>query len=250
MQQNRLDTIMKIIESQKFVTVKYLCDKLHYSTATINRDLNELKKQGLIIRSYGGAEFKKSRYTPLVFRSEENKQIKKVLSKRVLPLISEGQTIFIDASTTLQYLAQYITSIKNLNVVTNNLNIAPFLSENKLQVFCLGGEITESPYAINGFIATQNVKYFNIDAMFFSSFSVTRDGYILGSKNQILLYKALINKAKKVVYVVDKSKIDLKGPFVACDFSSIDIVVSDYHFSDEVKKSYPNTQFIEVEGIN
>ena len=47
----RRDAILKIIEEQGHVTVKELVDKLFYSTATINRDLNLLKKQNLIVRS-------------------------------------------------------------------------------------------------------------------------------------------------------------------------------------------------------
>ena len=52
----RQEEILTILAAQKYVTVKYLTHVLHYSTATINRDLNEMEKMGLLKRTYGGAE--------------------------------------------------------------------------------------------------------------------------------------------------------------------------------------------------
>ena len=244
----RLDQIVDIIKENGFVTVKYLCEQLHYSTSTINRDLNELKKAGIIKRNHTGAELLTKKYVPLVFRSEKNKHIKKLLCKEAAEQISEKQVIFIDGSTTLQYLSKYITKISNLTVVTNNLNLASFLSENKIQVYCLGGKVTEAPYVLGESISVLNADFYNIDTMFFSSIGVTSSGRILGGKNQFILYKALMKNSKKKVYLVDSSKIDYDGFFVACDFSDVDVVISDYVFSDEVKKKFPNTEFIEVEN--
>ncbi len=244
----RLDQIIDIIKENGFVTVKYLCEQLHYSTSTINRDLNELKKTGLIKRNHTGVELLSQKYVPLIFRSEKNKDIKKALSKAASSFISEKQTIFIDGSTTLQYLGKYITNIPSLTVVTNNLNLASYLSENRIQVYCLGGKIIESPYVLGDSIAVQNTNFYNLDTMFFSSIGATNSGRIICGKNQFMLYTALIKKAKRKIYIVDSSKIDFDGFFVACDFSEIDVVISDYLFSDEVKKKYPNTQFIEVES--
>ena len=45
MSEKRIDAVLRIIKEQGYVTVKYLCDELHYSTATINRDLNDLQKK-------------------------------------------------------------------------------------------------------------------------------------------------------------------------------------------------------------
>ena len=80
MPQKRIDVILDIINEKGFVTVKYLCDELHYSKATINRDLNELQAKKLIIRTHGGAESASKKFAPLVFRIHKNKDIKAVLA--------------------------------------------------------------------------------------------------------------------------------------------------------------------------
>ena len=50
-QKERLENIMNIMKKYNYVTVKFLVEELHYSTATINRDLNVLANQKLI-KSY------------------------------------------------------------------------------------------------------------------------------------------------------------------------------------------------------
>lgn len=55
-QKERIDKIMEILKENGYVTVKYLIDKLHYSNATVNRDLNIMASRKLITRSYGGVE--------------------------------------------------------------------------------------------------------------------------------------------------------------------------------------------------
>ena len=56
MQKQRQEQILHILQFEKYVTVKYLTHILNCSTATINRDLNEMQRMNLIKRSYGGAE--------------------------------------------------------------------------------------------------------------------------------------------------------------------------------------------------
>ena len=42
-----MDAIVDILKQNGYVTVKYLTEELHYSNATVNRDLNLLEKQTL-----------------------------------------------------------------------------------------------------------------------------------------------------------------------------------------------------------
>ena len=63
----RIDAIIDIINKNGFVTVKFLTEELHYSTATINRDHNALENQNIVKRSYGGAEIVQPKTTSLFF---------------------------------------------------------------------------------------------------------------------------------------------------------------------------------------
>jgi len=248
MQRKRIDNILEIIKENGFVTVKYLCDELHYSTATINRDLNELQKQGLIVRNHGGAESVNRKYAPLIFRYQKNKQIKSRLAHEASSLISDGMTIFIDGSTTAQLLGKYIIDHKNIKVITNNVNLASFLSEAGTSVVCLGGEIVEAPHITGGTDAAIHAESYTADIGFFSTSSLTSDGKINCGNHFFRLFNAIINNSKKVVFMADSSKIDYGASRILCDFSRISTIVTDYKFSDDVKNNFPNTEFIEVDA--
>lgn len=247
MAQKRIDVILDIIKEKGYVTVKYLCEQLHYSTATINRDLNELQRQELIKRSHGGAGFIEKKYAPLVFRIHENREVKTKLAGAVSQLIEDNMTLFIDGSTTAQFLGKHIIEHKNMRVITNNLNLASFLSEAGVTVVCLGGKIIEAPYIIGGTDTVQHAMSYNADLAFFSTCSFKDDGRILCGEINYTLYKVLMKNSKKSVFMADSSKLDYKITRMLCDFSSVSVVVSDYVFSDKIKNMFPETEFIEIE---
>ena len=245
MSKKRLDTILDIIKKQGYVTVKYLCDELHYSTATINRDLNTLQKQKLIVRHYGGAEPAKRVGAKLVFRYQKMRPVKNLLAKEAAKLIKDGMTIFIDSSTTTHYIGRFITNIKDLTVITNNLNLASFLSEYGVSCICLGGKITAPPHMTGGVETIEQARTYNADLFFFSTCGFRADGKIYSGG--FFLGNAMKENSKKTVYLVDHNKIDIEGPRMWGDLSSVDCIITDYKFSDDIKEKFKDTEFIEVD---
>ncbi len=246
MPKNRRDMILDIIKESGFVTVKYLCAKLHYSTATINRDLNYLKNQKLIVRKGGGAEPVQHKYPPFIFRTEKMKDVKNKLAKEASKLITDNMTIFIDGSTTSQFIGKYITEFKNLKVITNNLSLATFLSSEGIEVICLGGRICARPYVVGSFETAQQAATYNADILFFSTCSLASEGKIKCGETFFTLYKAMLENSKKRVFLADSSKLLFNASRNFCDFREISTVISDYNFSDETKAKYPQTEFILV----
>ena len=246
MSQKRIDTILNIIKAQGYFTVKYLCEELHYSTATINRDLNDLQNKKLIVRHYGGAELAQGSGSQLVFRYHKMRPVKRVIAKKAVELIKDGMTIFIDGATTTQYLGQYIKPYKNLKVITNNINLVSHLSEMDIECICLGGKIIESPYMTGGIDAVKQARSYIADLAFFATRSITDDGKILENDGYYELRQTMIENAKKSVFLVDHQKINIPEQRILCTLSDIDVIITDYIFPDKVKAQYPDTEFIEV----
>ena len=113
-QRERIDKILSILHRRGYITVKSLTEELHYSTATINRDLNILEQMGEIRRTYGGAELTVPKTVPVMFRYEQGKTGKKRIAKAAADLVEDGDTIFMDGSTTVQYMGEYILEKKNI----------------------------------------------------------------------------------------------------------------------------------------
>ena len=98
-QSERLDLILEILKKNGYTTVKYLNEQLHYSNATVSRDLALLEAKKLVKRSYGGVELNENQSTPLVFRYHKMKASKIKIARKAAELIEDGDTVFIDAAT-------------------------------------------------------------------------------------------------------------------------------------------------------
>ena len=118
--------IREILASQRTVTASELCDRLRVTAATIRRDLATLEKDGVLVRSHGGAvsrmsstNFQPSYDALLRSNSEEKRQI----ARSAEPFLLDGDTIFLEGSTTVFELARLLVHRHRLTVVTNSPSI-------------------------------------------------------------------------------------------------------------------------------
>ena len=239
----RQERILEILEQQGYVTVKHLIGELKYSSATINRDLNALEAQQLVIRNYGGVEPVRTQYVPILFRAHQMHTVKKRIGRAAAAFVQDGDMIYIDSSTTAQCMAPYIIGKKDLTVITNNILLAADLAAQGVKVICLGGTVVEAPCMLCGTETVQNAARYRVDKMFFSTGAITEDGLISAGIYD-LLFKTIANNSAKIFYLVDHNKINKSFQTIFCDFSEVDYVISDHEFPDEIKKRYSKTAFV------
>ncbi len=248
-QKERIDAIIDIINKNGFVTVKFLTEELHYSTATINRDLNALENQNIVKRSYGGAEIVQPKTTSLFFRYSKMRPVKNKIAQKASEFVQDGDMIFVDCSTTAQYLGRYLTNKKDLTVITNNITLASYLSEWGIKAICLGGVIMEPPSMVYSSETIENAKKYGADKLFFSPSSVTPDGKIGASnyEEHILLIKSMMENSKEVYMLCDHRKITDACKKYLGTLKDIDVVITDFAFSNDIKDKYNETKYVEIE---
>ena len=241
-QKLRQDQILHILEKRKYVTVKYLTEALHYSSATINRDLNSMQILGLVKRSYGGVELAAQHALPaLPQRMFYMKKEKRRIAYEAARLIENGDKIFLNGGTTIQYMIPFLVDKKDLTVITNNMNIAIALGEFDIDVICLGGHIYERPYVLYGDETIENAMRYRVDKFFFSMGALTINGEIIHGG---LLCKIMMKNSKKKYFLTDHTKLVEDLDDVLCDFSALTGVISDFEFPEETKRAYPEVEFI------
>lgn len=244
-QKLRQEEILRILAQRGYCTVRYLTDALHYSSATVNRDLNAMQTLGLVKRTYGGVEaVDRKRYLPLALRQNYMKKEKRRVAEAAAALIEDGDTIYLDASTTVQYIAPFLASKKDIRVVTNNMHLAIELAEYDMEVICLGGKLVERPHMLGGDITTENALCFHPNKMFFSVDPITADGKVSTGGYYLLLYRMMLKNAQKSYLLTSKSKLTDHMEESLCDFGALTGVIADFDFPDEVKALYPETEFI------
>lgn len=248
-QKIRQEQILQILKNQGYVTVRYLSDALQYSTATINRDLNAMQRQGLVKRSYGGVEAaQKKRLPPLVQRQFYHKKEKRRIAEAAVERIENGDTVFLDGSTTVQYMLPFLFQKKDLTIITNSLRLAIELGDSPMTVICLGGRVAERPHVLHSDLTVENAMHYYPDKMFFSVGRITEDGSIQSAL--FLFYRVLIKNSREAWFLTDRTKLTDRLETSAFDFSSLTGVISDFEFSKETQERYPDVTFLSVDESN
>lgn len=246
-QKERIDLILKILRENGYVNVKYLCDTIGYSKATINRDLNFMAKQKLIIRSYGGVELIEKQDIPLIFRYHRMKKEKKRICKAAAELVKDGDVIFLSPSSTTEYIAPYLVDKKNITVITSNIALVAYLSDfPEIKTICLGGEIFEPPAMLGGDLCVKNALEYKADKFFFSTHGINDNGELGGGGRYNLITNVMAHNSKEVIYLVDHEKVNLPSKSVVMTADSVDIIITDYIFDEKFKEKYNHIKFIEV----
>ena len=241
-QKLRQEQILQILTERGYVTVRYLINALHYSSATVNRDLNAMQTLGLVKRTYGGVEaVDRHHFFPLPQRQLYMKKEKRRNAHAAAALIENGDRVFLDGSTSVQYIAPFLAEKRDLTVITNNLRLAIELGEYDIDVICLGGHITERPHIIGGDDAVEQALHYHVDKMFFSIGCVTANGYVSEGS---LLHRIMLKNTREVYLLTNKSKLVDHLNETFCDFGALTGVISDFEFPEETKQAFPDTKFI------
>lgn len=243
--QERQDAILAILNQYQYVTVTYLIDALHYSSATVNRDLNILEKRGMVKRSYGGVELVGDAGIPVVFRQHKQHAAKERIARCAAELVDNGDVLFIDGSTTAQYMAPYLEHKEDIRVITNNMMLAAHLSDRGIVCVCLGGKVLEPPSMLGGPDTVEMARSYRADKAFFSTACVM-DGTVYEYDNSayLELHRVMLKNSNQTVYLADDGKFgNNTGIKRLCGFEELYAVISDRDIT-HMQEQYPHTKLI------
>ena len=243
-QTERMDEILRILKKYHYVTVDYLVEKIRYSPASIRRDLTLLEKQGLVKRSYGGVEIKADLSTPFKFRQHSMKSAKNSIASCAAELVKDNDTVFIDGSSSAQYLGHFLTNKKGITVITNNMLLASQLKESGINTYCTGGYVSELPGILAGEITNNTFSMFHADIMFFAT-SGTNNGVIYGgSEVYFQHHRIMLQNSDKCVYLCGSDKIGKTQKVICATLDDVDYFISDVEMPEDIVNKYKNTKFI------
>lgn len=212
----RQEAILDILKDKKYATVTELSKSLYVAPITVRRDLDEMEIEGLLQRCHGGASLKEfqNREVPFELRSRENYVIKSEIGKKAIKYIEEGDTVFLDASSTALHITDYITAEQNLTVITNSIKVIEKLKGKQIKCYLTGGMLLENSHALVGSIAEDSIASLYADVCFFSSQGITEDGVITDfSELETKVRKQMIRHSKRSIFLFDHTKVGKKFLF-------------------------------------
>lgn len=239
------------IRAEKSVRVSDLALQYDVTEETIRRDLDKLDKDGKIKKTYGGAvlEEKVSRDPSFMDRQKVNMAGKRQIGERASKLIEDGETLFIDMSTTALEVVKAVPENKKITVITNAVEALIVLSKKKhIKVITIGGTLDRSNLFMGGPMATRFIEHYYVDKAFFSVKGLTKERDFMDTSEDIAQLKALMVKnAKEAILVADSGKFGQSALVSVIQPEDIAKVVTDQPL-DEGWQDYFTAKGIEIIG--
>lgn len=227
----RESLIVEFIRNESFGGIADLAGRFDVSEMTIRRDLERLDSEGLLRRTPGGAIPTSGIRVGIDFelRRQENQAEKDKIGCLAAGLVQEGQTVFLDAGTTVLAMARCLKNMRRVQIVTSSLPVQVELAEsNNFDVILIGGALLKHTVSLVGVLAVDNVSNMRFDWAFLGSsgINLTR-GLSHNALEEIPIKRAAVASASKVVVLADRSKFHQQGlsPFLSVE--EIDVIVTD-----------------------
>ena len=229
----RQTRILEAVQQRGAVRVSELAALLNVSDMTIRRDLDTLASEGRLDKVHGGATTKRSPSTEEPgFEAKWVRQTaeKNAIAAEAVKLVRPGSAIGLSAGTTTWTLAQLLTSVPDLTVVTNSMRIAELLhssSSRDLNVILTGGVRTPSD-ALVGPIAVGSLEKLHLDVLFLGVHGMDlRAGYTTPNLLEADTDRALVAAARRLVVLADHTKWGTVGISTIARLEDADVVVTD-----------------------
>ena len=230
-QQRRLEKLLAVLEENQHIHIKRLEELLGTSTSTLRRDLIELEKSGMVRRTFGFVTLLKKNNIEFTttYREAQNADEKNKIGYFASKLINSSDAIFIDTSTTCQYILEHLNEQTNIKIITNNLAIAEKgRLQTNLHIFLAGGAL--KPYS-NSFLGDDTIKYlanFHTRMAFFSCNSISEKGVFMADMEQTRCKQNMLKNADLSILLVDHTKFRQDTDFIKMvPIHKLDIIITD-----------------------
>ncbi|MGW8226463.1 MAG: DeoR/GlpR family DNA-binding transcription regulator [Anaerolineales bacterium] len=246
LEERRLE-ILNHVRQKGRVSVIELSQQLGVSGATIRSDLQSLADQNLIIRTHGGAIPFKVGFNELSLALRRQRQIDEKLriGKKAATMVTDGDAIFLDSSSTTLAIAQHLKDHRNLTILTNSLVIAQeMLDAAGVTVVMPGGKVRRDTASL---VSPDNLgllERLNIQKGFFGAHGITvADGLTDVSPEEAEFKLSLVAECREIMIVLDGTKWGRVGLTSFARLEEVDQVITDSQapadLIEQVRKAGP-----------
>lgn len=212
----RRSAIVAEVRRRGGVRVSELALALGVSDMTVRRDVEALVEQGLLARVHGGVLPVDTPVDEPAFAAKRlrHQAEKAAIARAAARLVGPGDAVGISAGTTTAALAQELTEVNNLTVVTNSVAVSDVLHRcaNETQTVLLTGGVRTRSDALVGPAASAVLAGLNLDVLFLGVHGMDpRGGFTTPNLAEAQTNQALVAAARRVVVVADHTKWGVVG---------------------------------------
>jgi len=228
--EERQDKIVKYIEKVEKATIEDIMSLLKISRSTVRRDLMDIGRKNLIIRTRGGALKKKYfKYeSSLNEKKDLNLDKKKKIAQIIKRFINEGDIIYISGGTTTLELAKILFDIKDLIVFTNAINILLELANNSgIEIKLVGGDFRKKTFSMVGQEAINYLDRYNFDKAFMGVNGISvSEGLTTPNELEAIVDREVIKGSKEAFILADETKFGAVAFSTICKIEDVDYIIT------------------------
>ncbi|MEE8308665.1 MAG: DeoR/GlpR family DNA-binding transcription regulator [Gammaproteobacteria bacterium] len=224
--------VLDILMDEDSVSVSDLSRRLNVTPVTARADLDALEKEGLLVRTHGGAL---PAHHPKVFeRMQANQELKGKVARAAANLIEDGDNIIISAGTTTALIAKFLLGKRDVHIVTNNTLLLSYARANpQLRVTLIGGEFRSSEEGTVGPMALTAFDQFHVSRAFIGIDGASaKHGFTAHFLESADLVRKMAEQADQVIVISDSSKFGKHGFARILPIGDVDVLVTDTEISE------------------
>lgn len=242
--------IAQLVATEGVVRVSNLVKLFAVSDVTIRNDLEVLAREGVLIRDHGGALARTHTHLSVAFdqRAMLNLECKQRIGAAAANMVIAGETIILDAGTTLMEMAKRLPAVSPLTIMTNSLNIATEVgSRPGVHVMLAGGSLSTETISTVGPLAERDLRELLVDRVFLGIQAFDPDVGLSDVSIDVARVKAaMVSAANRVVLLADSTKYATRAVARVAPLSRIDCLITDCGFPED---AVHNLAALDVEVI-
>jgi DeoR/GlpR family transcriptional regulator of sugar metabolism len=242
LREERLQIILKMLETDQRVSSVQLAEILNVSDDTIRRDLNELAENGLLKKVHGGAVPKSPSPYKLTERIHISHEEKLVLGQKAQAFFKDGQVIILDNGSTNMEVARLMSPDLKATVFTTSIPIAQILCEHpNIELFLLGGKVFKDAQNTYGTEVVELLSKIRADIFLLGVCGMHHQiGVTMPDWGESVVKRKMAEVSQKVIALVTADKLNTAENYVVCPYSQIDVMLVDNTITE--------TQLLDYQG--
>jgi DeoR family fructose operon transcriptional repressor len=208
----RREQILDLLQTQSSVKVTELASRLDVSETTIRSDLIALEEAHKLTRVRGGAILKDQIHwhsPAFTARARINAGAKRVIARRAAAMVQDGDSLMLDASTTVFHMVPVLQERRNLVIITNGIEVALSLADDPSKtIILLGGVLRPDGLSITGHLGEKILQDLHVKRAFISCSGLSIEKGLTEVHIQEAQLKAkMVQSSQEIIALVDADKV-------------------------------------------
>ena len=233
--------ILERIQEKDNVTIIGLSKHLDVSPVTIRKDIRLLEEKNLVFRKYGRAFAKTNDLVQGNETLQQKLSVQKTKMARAAMLeLKTNDTVMVAAGNCLWHWARSVPQDLSLTVVTSSLEVAAeLLDRPKIELVQLAGALSKETSSVIGLYAERGLQNLNFNTLLLEVDGIDLiHGLTMGHAAEAHLARHMVERSKKVVVLVDSSRLGQVTFTKVCGLDSVHHIITDRKASPELVEKF------------